>query len=367
MAVHHVAVGLKGGREALRLYGIEVSATEQDVNMWRPSRLQKSGARGKAAGVPELACEDLLQGCRQLCDSSHSICGRLIGLVGLCGFCRPAHTAPHFSKCRAEVHRRNLKEPALSPAVLRPVISLHQICPLLRGEEPEGESWVPRFVTIRPLLWSFSCKITMARGQAKTHKTSIQHLDTLLQIQDKVSPGSQRCWAERFGRRSITNSNLCHDTARAHACKTRAAHRIGAVSPQGFCLCLIFATMQLFLGQALPGKALATQTCRRGHARGSTAVVAGFGEDIRRALDAMAFENWAPRSSRAWRLGGDSRRADATAGPCPSCCSTTLCVLYSYLNDKSVLDLCQLLSMLHPQALLRGPWRTPSMRSPSTS
>ena len=71
--------------------------------------------------------------------------------------------------------------------------------------------------------------------------------------------------------------------------------------------------MQAFLGQALPAKVLTTQTCRKGTSRGSPVVVAGAFDDIRKALDSMAFENWAPRSSRAWRLGGD-KRADATAG-----------------------------------------------------
>jgi hypothetical protein len=31
--------------------------------------------------------------------------------------------------------------------------------------------------------------------------------------------------------------------------------------------------------------------------------VAGFGESFKKALDSLSFENWAPRSSRAWRLG----------------------------------------------------------------
>ncbi|KAK9917013.1 hypothetical protein WJX75_009975 [Coccomyxa subellipsoidea] len=39
-------------------------------------------------------------------------------------------------------------------------------------------------------------------------------------------------------------------------------------------------------------------TSRRGRQR----TCAGIGEDFRKALDSLAFENWAPRSSRAWRL-----------------------------------------------------------------
>lgn len=36
-------------------------------------------------------------------------------------------------------------------------------------------------------------------------------------------------------------------------------------------------------------------------------VAKGLGEDIQKFLDSMAFENWAPRSSQAWRLGRTPR------------------------------------------------------------
>lgn len=42
-------------------------------------------------------------------------------------------------------------------------------------------------------------------------------------------------------------------------------------------------------------KVCASRRCR-------VRVCAGIGEDFKKALDSLAFENWAPRSSRAWRL-----------------------------------------------------------------
>ena len=38
-------------------------------------------------------------------------------------------------------------------------------------------------------------------------------------------------------------------------------------------------------------------------------VQAAFGEDVRKFFDGLAFENWAPRSSRTWRLPPTQRRA----------------------------------------------------------
>ena len=45
--------------------------------------------------------------------------------------------------------------------------------------------------------------------------------------------------------------------------------------------------------------------------RGTAAlrVQAAFGEDVRKFFDGLAFENWAPRSSRTWRLPPTQRRA----------------------------------------------------------
>ncbi len=45
--------------------------------------------------------------------------------------------------------------------------------------------------------------------------------------------------------------------------------------------------------------------------RGAAAlrVQAAFGEDVRKFFDGLAFENWAPRSSRTWRLPPTQRRA----------------------------------------------------------
>lgn len=52
----------------------------------------------------------------------------------------------------------------------------------------------------------------------------------------------------------------------------------------------------------------APRQCRRGPAR----VRAAFGEDVRKFFDGLAFENWAPRSSRTWRLPPTQRRAVQT-------------------------------------------------------
>ncbi len=75
--------------------------------------------------------------------------------------------------------------------------------------------------------------------------------------------------------------------------------------------------MPMVLGLPVSHKTLCTSRRRKAFSQG-VAVVAGFGEDIRKALDSLAFERWAPRSSRAWRLGGDpiSRQRDAAAGGC---------------------------------------------------
>ena len=53
---------------------------------------------------------------------------------------------------------------------------------------------------------------------------------------------------------------------------------------------------------------IAPRQCRRGPAR----VQAAFGEDVRKFFDGLAFENWAPRSSRTWRLPPTQRRAVQT-------------------------------------------------------
>ena len=43
-------------------------------------------------------------------------------------------------------------------------------------------------------------------------------------------------------------------------------------------------------------------------------VRAGLGESFRKFSDSLSFENWAPRSSRAWRLGIDIHKEKAQAG-----------------------------------------------------
>ncbi len=42
---------------------------------------------------------------------------------------------------------------------------------------------------------------------------------------------------------------------------------------------------------------------------------AAFGEDVRKFFDGLSFENWAPRSSRTWRLPPTQRKAVQT-GAC---------------------------------------------------
>ena len=41
---------------------------------------------------------------------------------------------------------------------------------------------------------------------------------------------------------------------------------------------------------------------------------AGLGDSFRRISESLNFENWAPRSSRAWRLGIDINKEKAEAG-----------------------------------------------------
>ena len=59
--------------------------------------------------------------------------------------------------------------------------------------------------------------------------------------------------------------------------------------------------------------------------RGAAAlrVQAAFGEDVRKFFDGLAFENWAPRSSRTWRLPPTQRRA-VQAGALTSVCQQLL-------------------------------------------
>ncbi len=43
-------------------------------------------------------------------------------------------------------------------------------------------------------------------------------------------------------------------------------------------------------------------------------VQAGFGESFKKFSDSLSFEKWAPRSSRAWRLGIDIHKEKAESG-----------------------------------------------------
>lgn len=43
-------------------------------------------------------------------------------------------------------------------------------------------------------------------------------------------------------------------------------------------------------------------------------VRAGLGDSFRKISESLNFENWAPRSSRAWRLGIDINKEKAEAG-----------------------------------------------------
>jgi hypothetical protein len=73
---------------------------------------------------------------------------------------------------------------------------------------------------------------------------------------------------------------------------------------------------------AFAGTRLLASDARRpvvaGEQRGKPSrVVAGIGEDFQKLFDSMAFEKWAPKSSRTWRLRqvpGDVENNSAQAG-----------------------------------------------------
>jgi len=70
-------------------------------------------------------------------------------------------------------------------------------------------------------------------------------------------------------------------------------------------------TCALWCTPSCPSARLHRQRRRSGALR----VHAAFGEDVRKFFDGLSFENWAPRSSRTWRLPPTQRKAVQT-GAC---------------------------------------------------
>ena len=104
----------------------------------------------------------------------------------------------------------------------------------------------------------------------------------------------------------VGKAQACHAGSTLLLLSRSCQHRFFTVLP--------VKVMPMVLGLPVSHKALCTRPGRKAFSQ-RVAVVAGFGEDIRKALDSLAFERWAPRSSRAWRLGGDpiARQRDAAA------------------------------------------------------
>lgn len=97
-------------------------------------------------------------------------------------------------------------------------------------------------------------------------------------------------------------------------------------------------------GQLAIGSALDSATKSRRVGR-QCRVVAGFGDDFKKAFESLAFENWAPRSSRAWRLGNPKdRQTSTTAGACQMShvhfCVVVIESLYPQVFMQSRFDRC---------------------------
>ena len=72
---------------------------------------------------------------------------------------------------------------------------------------------------------------------------------------------------------------------------------------------MLFSAFHRPCYSTLSGKRIQTFRRRQRHV-----VRAGLGDSFRKISESLNFENWAPRSSRAWRLGIDINKEKADAG-----------------------------------------------------